>query len=492
MKTWLCVAREEQIANPGDYLTGEVMAEPYVITRDKDGKVNAFLNMGRHRGVPVAEGAGDARGFSCPYHAWYYNLEGKLMAAPHMDQSEVDLADCSLRPIKAALWSINQGASRLLRSDARGVSRCCRSCRSQTPRAGISEAMAALRIPTTRALAAVTTGEQVWRETSLPGAVLTRVASSHIRVGTFQFFAARGDLDAIRRLADHVIARNYPQAVDAANRYRTLLDLVISRQAALIANWQLVGFIHGVMNTDNMSIAGETIDYGPCAFMDVYHPETLYSSIDSMGRYAYGNQPRIAQWNLARLAETLLPLLAEDKNAALKEAPEAIDAFATGFETAYAASIRRKLGLFQPQPDDLSLARDLLERMARNGVDFTLIFRRLCDAAASRDGDAGVRSLFTDPSSFDDWAARWRHRLAEEGREANERRAAMRAANPAFIPRNHLVEEAISAAVNDGNFRPFEGLLTVLAMPYEDQPALGRYIDPPRPDQVVHQTFCGT
>src|SRR5437762_9472354 len=356
----------------------------------------------------------------------------------------------------------------------------------------VSEAMAALGIPTTRALAAVATGEPVWRETPLPGAVLTRVASSHIRVGTFEFFASQGDLDASRRLADHVIAQHYPEAVDAANRYRTLLDLVISRQAALVARWLLVGFIHGVMNTDNMSIAGETIDYGPCAFMDAYHPGTVYSSIDNMGRYAYGNQPRIAQWNLARLAETLLPLLAEDKDAAVKEAQEAIDAFATGFETAYAAGLRRKLGLFQPRPDDLSLAQDLLERMARNGADFTLIFRRLCDAAASPDGDAGVRSLFTDPSSFDDWAARWRHRLADEGGEANELRAAMRAANPAFIPRNHLVEEAISAAVNDGYFSPFENLLTVLSMPYEDQPAFSRYVDPPRPDQVVHQTFCGT
>ena len=348
----------------------------------------------------------------------------------------------------------------------------------------VSEAMAALGISTTRALAAVTTGETVWRETPLPGAVLTRVASSHIRVGTFQFFAARGDVDAIRRLADHVIARHYPEAVDAANPYRTLLDLVISRQAELVAKWLLVGFIHGVMNTDNMSIAGETIDYGPCAFMDVYDPGTVYSSIDTVGRYAYGNQPRIAKWNLARLAETLLPLLAKDTDAAVKEAQEAIDAFASRFETAYAAGLRSKLGLFQPWPDDLSLAQDLLERMDRNGTDFTLTFRRLCDAA--------VRSLFTDPSAFDDWAARWRHRLAEEGGEPNERRAAMRAANPAFIPRNHLVEEAISAAVNNRDFSPFESLLTVLSMPYEDQPAVGRYADPPRPDQVVHQTFCGT
>jgi serine/tyrosine/threonine adenylyltransferase len=241
-----------------------------------------------------------------------------------------------------------------------------------------------------------------------------------------------------------------------------------------------------------MSIAGETIDYGPCAFMDVYNPEMVYSSIDSRGRYAYGNQPPIAQWNLARLAETLLPLLAEDKDAAVKEAQEAIDAFATGFETAYTAGLSRKLGLFQTRPDDLSLAKDLLERMASNRVDFTLLFRRLCDAAVSSQGDAGVRGLFADPNFFDDWAVKWRHRLAEEGGGAEERRAAMRAANPAFIPRNHLVEEAISAAVNVGDFQPFESLLTVLSMPYEDQPAFGRYVDPPRPNQIVHQTFCGT
>jgi uncharacterized protein YdiU (UPF0061 family) len=356
----------------------------------------------------------------------------------------------------------------------------------------VSEAMAALGIPTTRALAAVTTGEPVWRETTLPGAVLTRVASSHIRVGTFQFFAARRDVDAIRRLADHVIARHYKEAADAANRYRALLDQVISRQAALIAMWQFVGFIHGVMNTDNMSIAGETIDYGPCAFMDVYHPETVYSSIDQMGRYAYGNQPSIAQWNLVRLAETLLPLLAEDNDAAVKEAQEAIDEFAKTFETAYAEGLSRKLGLFQSRPDDMSLAQDLFDRMARNSADFTLVFRHLCDAAASPDGDTSVRTLFADPGAFDDWAARWHHRLAQEGGESTKRRSAMRAANPAFIPRNHLVEETIIAAVNDGDFSPFESLLSVVSAPYEDQPAFGRYADPPRPDQVVHQTFCGT
>jgi serine/tyrosine/threonine adenylyltransferase len=356
----------------------------------------------------------------------------------------------------------------------------------------ISEAMAALRIPTTRALAAVTTGDTVWRETGLPGAILTRVASSHIRVGTFQFFAARSDGEAIRSLADYVIARHYPEAAAAENPYRALLDLIIGRQADLIAKWMLVGFIHGVMNTDNTSVAGETIDYGPCAFMDSYHPATVYSSIDAMGRYAYGNQPGIAQWNLTRLAETLLPLLADDLDAAVKVAQDMIDRFGERFEMAYASGLARKLGLFHPEPDDLYLGRDLLERMAGNRADFTLTFRRLSDAAVSPDNDDAVRSLFADPGAFDEWAARWRRRLVEDARGANERRAAMRSANPAFIPRNHLVEEAISAAQREANYSPFETLLTVLSMPYEDQPAFTRYAEPPAPHQVVHQTFCGT
>jgi uncharacterized protein YdiU (UPF0061 family) len=356
----------------------------------------------------------------------------------------------------------------------------------------VSEAMAALEVPTTRALAAVTTGEPVWRETTLPGAVLTRVASSHIRVGTFQFFAARRDLDAIRRLADYVIARHYPEAASAANPYRALLDQVISRQATLIAKWLLVGFIHGVMNTDNMSIAGETIDYGPCAFIDAYHPRAVYSSIDQMGRYAYGNQPNMAQWNLIRLAETLLPLLAEDRHAAIEEAQRAIGAFGKLFDAAYAAGLRRKLGLLEAQPTDISLAQDLLDRMAHNGTDFTLVFRLLCDATAGPEGDTDLRMLFADSHAFDEWAGRWRHRLTQEGGEPIERRCAMRTANPAFIPRNHLVEEAIIAAVDDGDFSAFERLLSVVSAPYEDQPAFGRYALPPRPDQIVHKTFCGT
>jgi uncharacterized protein YdiU (UPF0061 family) len=355
----------------------------------------------------------------------------------------------------------------------------------------VSEAMAALNVPTTRSLAAVLSGETVRRETLLPGAVLTRVASSHVRVGTFQFFAARGDLDAIRSLADHVIARHYPQASDAANPYRALLDLVIARQAELIAKWMLVGFIHGVMNTDNMSIAGETIDYGPCAFMDAYNPATVYSSIDETGRYAFANQPRIAQWNLARLAETLLPLLADDQDAAITHAQAAIDGFGAAFEQAYVSGLRRKIGLFQSQADDSALIQDLLERMAQNAADFTLTFRGLSDAAVNADADGAVRALFKDPAAFDEWAVKWRARVLEEGGDPNARRNAMRAVNPRFIPRNHLVEEAIAAAFR-GDFTPFETLVAVLSAPFDDQPGFERYADPPRPEEVVHQTFCGT
>jgi uncharacterized protein YdiU (UPF0061 family) len=355
----------------------------------------------------------------------------------------------------------------------------------------VGEAMAALGIPTTRALAAVTTGETVWRDAEVPGAVLTRVASSHIRVGTFQYFAARGDVDAVRLLADHVIARLYPEAITGANPYRALLDLVISRQAALVAKWLLVGFIHGVMNTDNMSVAGETIDYGPCAFMDAYHPQTLFSSIDETGRYAFANQPGIARWNLARLAETLLPLLADDENAAIADAQNALGAFAPLSEATYAAGLCRKLGLFEATADDLSLALDLLERMANNNADYTLTFRFLCDAAVDPDGDSAVRTQFSDPTAYDDWAVKWRRRLAQQPETPDERRAKMRAANPAFIPRNHRIEEVIVAA-NEGDFAPFKTLLSVLARPFEDQLAFQRYADPPRPEQVVHRTFCGT
>ena len=356
----------------------------------------------------------------------------------------------------------------------------------------VSEAMAVLGIPTTRSLAAVLTGESVLRETALPGAVLTRVASSHIRVGTFQYFAARRDTEGVRQLADHVIARHYPEVADHERPYLALLSAVIAQQANLVANWLLVGFIHGVMNTDNTSISGETIDYGPCAFMDHYDPKQVFSSVDEMGRYAYANQPRIAQWNLTRLAECLLPLISDDQDKAVTEAQAAIGEFVELFDTAYQARLRRKLGLVTAREDDRVLAQDLLDAMARNRADFTLAFRRLGDAALGPDHDGEIRQLFADPTAYDEWAARWRQRLADEPQESIARRTAMRSVNPAFIPRNHRVEAVIEAAVNRDDFAPFEELLTVLSKPYEDQPAYSAYAEPPEPHERVLQTFCGT
>lgn len=359
----------------------------------------------------------------------------------------------------------------------------------------LSEAMAALGVPTTRALAAVTTGETVERETAQPGAVLTRVAGSHLRVGTFEYFAAREDAEGIRTLADYAIARHYPDAPQATQPYRALLDGVIGRQARLVAQWMLLGFIHGVLNTDNTSISGETIDYGPCAFMEAYDPATVFSSIDRGGRYAYGNQPRIMLWNLTRLAEALLPLLEIEggsAEAALASATEALGAFAPQFEAARLAGLRRKLGLFEEHEDDAALAEDLLGRMAVNGTDFTLFFRRLCDAAAFPEQDSGVRALFADPAAYDAWALAWRRRTAVEPAAAPARAAAMRTANPAFIPRNHKVAEALQAAVERGDHQPFELLLDVVTRPYEDRPEMEVFATPARPEEYVHHTFCGT
>lgn len=356
----------------------------------------------------------------------------------------------------------------------------------------VSEAMAVLGIPTTRSLAAVITGESVMRETVLPGAVLTRVAASHIRVGTFQYFAARGDSEAVRRLADHVIARHYPQLTGAERPYHGLLSAVIARQAELVARWLLVGFIHGVMNTDNTSISGETIDYGPCAFMDEYNPATVFSSIDEFGRYAYANQPRIALWNLTRFAECLLPLFSDDQDKAVGQAQDALSEFAEIFNIAYKAGLREKLGLFTEREDDQALAQALLDAMARSKADFTLTFRRLSDAANDPAADQEVRDLFADPAGFDEWAPRWRRRIADEPQSGEQRQAVMRAVNPAFIPRNHRVEAVIEAAVERDDFAPFERLLLVLSKPYEDQPAYVDYALPPQPHERVCQTFCGT
>jgi uncharacterized protein YdiU (UPF0061 family) len=356
----------------------------------------------------------------------------------------------------------------------------------------VSEAMAALGIPTTRALAAVTTGEVVIRETVLPGAVLTRVASSHVRVGTFQFFAARGDAEGLRLLADHVIARHYPAAALAERPYRALLDAVIRVQAELIAKWMLVGFIHGVMNTDNMSIAGETIDYGPCAFMDAYDPEAVFSAIDHYGRYAYSRQSAIGGWNLTRFAECLLPLLSDDMDAAVSEAEEALDEYTAAFERAYQAGLRRKLGLLTERDDDAALGRDLLQAMGANGADFTLTFRRLCEAAPHEADESDVRSLFAAPSAYDEWAVRWRRRLDQEKVDEATRRAAMLTVNPAYIPRNHRVEAVIRAAIDEDDFAPFHELIAVLSKPFEDQPSFARYAEPPAEHERVCQTFCGT
>jgi uncharacterized protein YdiU (UPF0061 family) len=359
----------------------------------------------------------------------------------------------------------------------------------------VSEAMAALGVPTTRALAAVTTGERVLRETALPGAVLTRVAASHLRVGTFEYFVVRGDTEGIRMLAEHAIARHYPDAALAKQPYRALLDGVIARQALLVAQWMLLGFIHGVMNTDNTSISGETIDYGPCAFMEAYDPATVFSSIDHHGRYAYGNQPPAAHWNLTRLAEALLPVLEQEtgsKEGAIASAVESLSAFEPHFEAARNAGLRRKLGLFTEREDDAALAEDLLERMSVNRADFTLTFRRLCDAVAGPESDAGARALFANPDDYDSWASAWRRRMNEESGSGQARAAAMRAVNPAFIPRNHLVEAALDAAVRRQDLQPFEELLDVVSRPYEDRPKLERYATPARPEEYVRQTFCGT
>ncbi len=331
----------------------------------------------------------------------------------------------------------------------------------------VSEAMFALGVPTTRALAAVTTGEWVMRETALPGAVLARVAASHLRVGTFQFFAARGDLDGLRTLTDYAIARHDPGASP-----RGFFEGVVRRQAQLIAQWLSLGFIHGVMNTDNCSISGETIDYGPCAFLDAYDPAAVFSAIDQQSRYAFGQQPRIAQWNLARLAEAMLPIFDTDEDKAVAYAEQALGLFATTFQDAYLQAMGRKLGLATPAPEDAALSQDLLQLMGETGADFTRTFRQL--------GDDVV------PQGFEDWAARWRLRRATEP----SWQALIRATNPAVIPRNHLVEAAIAAATEREDFSVFEALLAAVTQPFADaDPA---FTTPPLPDQRVMQTFCGT
>ncbi|HYP97360.1 MAG TPA: YdiU family protein [Polyangiaceae bacterium] len=359
----------------------------------------------------------------------------------------------------------------------------------------VSEAMAAFGVPTTRALAAVTTGESVIREQRLPGAVLTRVAASHIRVGTFEFFAARRDLEALAELTKYALERHYPtqsgESRNPQNDALRLLDSVIDAQATLVARWLGLGFIHGVMNTDNTAISGETIDYGPCAFLDEYDPNKAFSSIDHGGRYAFGNQPRIALWNLARFAETLLPLIAEEEAEAMRVATERLERFPESFEKAHSRVMRDKLGLSTEDAGDTPLIDDLLQRLAQHQVDYTVFFRELCSAAEDPSADERVAALFDEPPAFQSFAERWRQRLQLEREAPGARARRMRLANPAFIPRNHRIEQAIAAGVT-GNFEPFEMLVRVLGRPYEEQPEFAHLAEPPLVTERVRATFCGT
>ena len=354
-----------------------------------------------------------------------------------------------------------------------------------------SEAMHALGIPTTRALAATLTGEAVYRGRALPGAVFTRVARSHIRVGTFQYFASRGDIAGVRTLADHVIGRFFPDLASAEHPYRGLFLAVRDAQAELVARWMQVGFIHGVMNTDNMSILGDTIDYGPCAFMDAYDPATVYSAIDERGRYAYANQPTIATWNLARLAEALLDLIDPDAEKAVAWAEEAVCGFAQIYQLHWLRGMKAKIGLNADRPEDPGLVEELLELMHKGAADFTLTYRNL---AMTVDGqsDVAFSELFREPRSVAPWLARWRERLGREGRRHADIGSGMQRVNPAFILRNHRVERAIDAAVDEGDFSKAVELHQVLANPFDDQAEYAAYREPPRLGDWQCKTFCGT
>jgi uncharacterized protein YdiU (UPF0061 family) len=347
----------------------------------------------------------------------------------------------------------------------------------------VSEAMHALSIPTTRSLAVVATGRSVSRETLLPGAVLTRVASSHLRVGSFQYARATGDIDLVRRLADHAITRHYGDAAEADNPYLALFQGVLAAQASLVAKWMLVGFVHGVMNTDNMTISGETIDYGPCAFMDAFDPATVYSSIDHAGRYAYGNQPSIAEWNLARLAESLLPLFHDDQDQAVALAVESLGTFRPQYGSAWTAGLREKLGLAESLRDEVTvpLLEDMLALLEENHVDHTMFFRTL--GSAARGDSRPTRALFLNLPAFDAWVERWL--------DLNPDAAVMDQVNPVYVPRNHLVEEALTAAT-EGNLEPIERLLDALTSPYDARAGLERYASPAPESFGAYRTFCGT
>jgi len=354
----------------------------------------------------------------------------------------------------------------------------------------LGEAMHALGIPTTRALAAVSTGESVYREGPKPGAVLTRVAASHLRVGTFQYFAARGETDKVRQLADYAIARHDPDLADTDQRYLELFRRVIERQAALVAKWVLVGFVHGVMNTDNTTISGETIDYGPCAFIDAYDPAAVFSSIDHGGRYAFGRQPMIMQWNLARLAEALLALIdPDDLDKAVESASAELGRFPDLYRTHWLTGMRAKLGLSSETEDDQALCEDLLKVMQEQGADYTLCLRRLGEAAEGKTGQ--FRDLFVDPTAVDGWLTRWQQRLEREAVPTAEIKVRMDAVNPLYIPRNHKVEEALEAAENEDN-GPVKALLGMLTAPFQERAGKETYAQPAPDSFGPYRTFCGT
>jgi len=354
----------------------------------------------------------------------------------------------------------------------------------------VGEAMQALGVPTTRALAAVATGNVVYRETALPGAILTRVAASHIRVGTFQYAAARRDEDKIRQLADYAIQRHYPETADVENPYLSFFAAVADAQASLVARWMSIGFIHGVMNTDNMTISGETIDYGPCAFMDRYSASTVFSSIDHGGRYAYSNQPAILIWNLSRLAETLIPLVNPKQEKAVELLTETIECIQPLYESYWLTAMRAKIGLSTEDPSDSQLINDLFMTMDKGNADFTLVFRRLSNALR---GDSElVRGLFTNPVDFDVWEQRWWRRFEQDGISAETSAEMMDSLNPIYIPRNHKVEEALAAAVDREDLVPFKKLLNVLTHPFDEFEGNEDYAEPAPPTEIPYKTFCGT
>jgi uncharacterized protein YdiU (UPF0061 family) len=356
----------------------------------------------------------------------------------------------------------------------------------------VSEAMARLGVPTTRALAAVTTGEEVIREQLLPGGIITRVAASFVRIGTFEYFLARGDMKGLARLADYVIEHQYPELNQTENPYLALLDAVIEGQASLIAQWMQLGFIHGVMNTDNMSIACETIDYGPCAFMDHYAHDRVFSSIDHHGRYAYNNQPNIGLWNLSRFAECLLHLIDEDAGTAVEIAKHHLEGFVSSYQRHWLTGMRAKLGLSSELGQDRALIEELFAIMASSNVDFTLTFYHLSMLDPDANNDDAISALFDHDESIAHWLDKWRQRLRQETGDAAERKTRMRTVNPVYIPRNHLIEAAIRAAEDHGDFSVFHALHEVLQQPCVFQPGREVYMQPPQPHEVVHKTFCGT